>query len=367
MPPDSKPASGSSVPAARGGELKRIRVLLTILAAVAVISCLYLARGFLVPLALSLFFAMLLAPLVNLLRRLHVPRAVGAGIVMLVLIGVIAAIVNTTMEPARDWLERSPSVIREIERKIRPLQRVATSIDEVAAHAERVAEGGPAPKNTVAAVAPRKSVLLIRTPAMIVTVVGTFFLTFFLLAWGPTLLRKIAGGAEHPTAERAVQVLESAQHEIAQYLGTVAVINVCLGIATAGLTAAFGLPTPMLWGVLAATLNFIPYAGSAVTLCVITMVALLTQPGLGPGRRRRLVLPRHCDHRRSVGSAARGRPASLIESAARVRRALVLGVAVGSGRHAAGHSLTAGYEGSKLPGAGDGAHRPHPEPKRRAQ
>jgi len=270
------------VPAARGGELKRIRVLLTILAAVAVISCLYLARGFLVPLALSLFFAMLLAPLVNLLRRLHVPRPLGAGIVMLVLIGVIAAIVNTTMEPARDWLERSPSVIREIERKIRPLQRVATSIDEVAAHAERVAEGGPAPKNTVAAVAPRKSVLLIRTPAMIVTVVGTFFLTFFLLAWGPTLLRKIAGGAEHPTAERAVQVLESAQHEIAQYLGTVAVINVCLGIATAGLTAAFGLPTPMLWGVLAATLNFIPYAGSAVTLCVITMVALLTQPGLGP-------------------------------------------------------------------------------------
>ena len=123
---------------------------------------------------------------------------------------------------------------------------------------------------------------MIRTPAMLVTIVGSFFLTFFLLAWSPTLLAKIAGGANHPHAERAVQVLNSAQHEIAQYLGTVAIINVALGLATAGITAAFGLPTPMLWGVLAATLNFIPYAGSAVTLVVVTIVALLTQEGMGP-------------------------------------------------------------------------------------
>ncbi len=124
--------------------------------------------------------------------------------------------------------------------------------------------------------------LLFRTPGMLVTLVGSFFLTFFLLAWGPRLIARVAGGANHPHAERAVHVLNSAQHEIAQYLGTVAIINVALGLATAGITAAFGLPTPMLWGVLAATLNFIPYAGSAVTLVVITIVALLTQEGIGP-------------------------------------------------------------------------------------
>ncbi|HEU4530709.1 MAG TPA: AI-2E family transporter [Steroidobacteraceae bacterium] len=266
----------------RSGDLRHVRTLLTILAVLAVLAALHAGRGFLIPIALSLFFASLLAPAVRRLRIWRVPRPLGAGLVMLLMLASVVGVVEMTVEPGRQWLERAPTVLREIERKIRPLQRMATRLDEVAAHAERVAEGTQSGQRTQTTAPARKSMLLFRTPAMLVTVVGSFFLTFFLLAWGPTLVAKIAGGANHPHTERAVQVLDSAQHEIAQYLGTVAIINVGLGLATAGITAAFGLPTPMLWGVLAGTLNFIPYAGSAVTLVVVTIVALLTQDGIGP-------------------------------------------------------------------------------------
>jgi predicted PurR-regulated permease PerM len=264
-----------------GAEWRRNRILLVIIAVLAVLASLHVARGLLIPIALSFFFAALLSPLVNRLRRWRVPRVVGAGLVLLVMVGTVAGLIDSTVDPAREWLNRAPGVLREIERKIRPLQKVAVQLDAVAAHAERVADGSDASQASVAA-PPRRQMLLLQTPAMAVTVAGTFFLTFFLLAWGPPLLAKIAGGVNDPRADRALRIVETAQQEIAQYLGTIAIINVCLGLATFGITMAFGLPTPMLWGVLAATLNFIPYAGSAVTLAVITIVALLTQDGVGP-------------------------------------------------------------------------------------
>ena len=60
-----------------------------------------------------------------------------------------------------------------------------------------------------------------------------------------------------------------------------ALLNVCVGCATAGAMTACGMPTPILWGVLAAVLNFIPYAGPATTLVVLTLVAFVTFDGLG--------------------------------------------------------------------------------------
>lgn len=256
-------------------------MLLFLLAALAILVTLRFARDLLIPLAIALFLAMIFAPIVNRLRGWHVPRALAAALVMVLVIGSLGAIIDATVDPAREWLNRAPGVLREIERKIRPLQRVATQIDAVASHAERVAEGGPSKVDL--APMPRKTALIWQTPKVMITVFGTFFLTFFLLAWGPALLGAIAGGAHLPRAERAIGILAAAQRETVQYLGTVAIINAGLGLATAGMTAAFGLPTPWLWGLLAALLNFVPYAGSAVTLVVLTIVALLTREGLAPG------------------------------------------------------------------------------------
>ena len=39
---------------------------------------------------------------------------------------------------------------------------------------------------------------------------------------------------------------------------------------------ALGIPNPLLWGVLAGVLNFIPYVGSATTLIVLAVVALVS-------------------------------------------------------------------------------------------
>jgi predicted PurR-regulated permease PerM len=53
-------------------------------------------------------------------------------------------------------------------------------------------------------------------------------------------------------------------------------INIGLGCATAGAMMACGMPTPYLWGIMAGVLNFIPYAGAATTLTILTVVAFVT-------------------------------------------------------------------------------------------
>src|SRR3546814_2931361 len=61
------------------------------------------------------------------------------------------------------------------------------------------------------------------------------------------------------------------QIEVSRYLFTITAINVGLGGATAAAMAMLGLPDPLLWGVLAAILNFIPYAGPILTVGAILL------------------------------------------------------------------------------------------------
>ena len=78
-----------------------------------------------------------------------------------------------------------------------------------------------------------------------------------------------------------LNIIEKVRAEVGHFYLTTALINLGLGLATGGAMWAWGMPTPYLWGALAALLNFIPYAGSATTLLVITLVAIISFDTLG--------------------------------------------------------------------------------------
>jgi predicted PurR-regulated permease PerM len=65
------------------------------------------------------------------------------------------------------------------------------------------------------------------------------------------------------------------------YFGTFTIVNVCLGVATATLAWLVGLPNPLLWGALAAVLNYLPYIGPALVIGTLGVAGLLTFPTLG--------------------------------------------------------------------------------------
>jgi predicted PurR-regulated permease PerM len=66
------------------------------------------------------------------------------------------------------------------------------------------------------------------------------------------------------------------QRNVSRYLATITVINTVLGILVALTMYLLNMPNPVLWGVMVAVLNFIPYIGVLVSIVVVTFVGLLT-------------------------------------------------------------------------------------------
>jgi predicted PurR-regulated permease PerM len=78
-----------------------------------------------------------------------------------------------------------------------------------------------------------------------------------------------------------LRTLSDIDEHMTAYFGTFTVVNFCLGVVTVALTWIVGLPNPLLWGVLAAVLNYIPYIGPAIVTATLAVVGLLTYPSLG--------------------------------------------------------------------------------------
>jgi predicted PurR-regulated permease PerM len=110
----------------------------------------------------------------------------------------------------------------------------------------------------------------------------TMVLLLFLLSSGTLFYEKLV--AIMPTLsdkKKALRVVYDIESEVSRYLLTISFINVCVGAVVAAAMAATGMPNPVLWGVAAAILNFIPYLGALAGLAMIAIVSLLSFSTLG--------------------------------------------------------------------------------------
>jgi predicted PurR-regulated permease PerM len=87
--------------------------------------------------------------------------------------------------------------------------------------------------------------------------------------------------SDRETRLATLRTLSDIDEHMTIYFGTFTIINACLGLVTVVLTWIVGLPNPLLWGVLAAVLNYIPYIGPAIVTATLAVVGLLTYPTLG--------------------------------------------------------------------------------------
>lgn len=248
------------------------------LAITAVIAGLYFGQQAFIPIALAILVALLLSGIVETLHRYRVPRMVGATLILSVLIAGVGAAINAVWEPAQEWLASAPNTLMIIERKLRPLESFVRRIDSVTARAGKLAsptQQGAAPATPSTS---RTSVsVLAETRDIAVTAATVVILALLLLIGGaPMAARMCAAFVSESRVSEALSTIGAVRKRVARYYGTIALINLGLGIATSLAMTLLKMPNPLLWGVMAAVLNFIPYAGSATTLAVLTIVAFVT-------------------------------------------------------------------------------------------
>ena len=244
---------------------------------------LYFAQAAFIPVALALLFALVLSIPVEALHRKGLPRSLSAVLILLVFVGLLAGAINLLWAPASKWLVSAPSTVQTIERKLGPAARVIRRINTVVERATHITDGAPSSRTpAVAAPAPSAPRFITETPAMLVSAVTVAILMLFMLAGGqPMLARMTTALASDAQASRVMTIIGAVRHELSRYYATLALINLGLGLATSLMMWLFGMPNPLLWGALAAVLNFIPYAGSATTLVVLTVVAFVSYEGAG--------------------------------------------------------------------------------------
>jgi len=260
-----------------------LRKAVILLSFLAVGTVLYFAQSVFIPVAVALFLALLLSPAVDRLQRWRLPRGLAVAVVMLVVFAAAGAAINAIWNPAADWLARAPQTMREIDPRLKPLREMFARVDEVAERAGRLTQV-PTPvaiKPAILTPTPERSRAFAFTKSVIesLTVVP---LTLFLLLGGPPLLARMGASlAGNEASVRTLRLTEAIRYEVGRYFGTIALINLGLGIATAIAMWALGMPNAILWGVVAGVLNFVPYVGPIAAGLIFAVAALVTFDSLG--------------------------------------------------------------------------------------
>ena len=239
---------------------------------------LYEAHVAFVPIALALLLALILSSPVEALHRWGVPRAVSALLLLIAVLALIGAAIDMLSTPAQHWFASAPQTLQTIKQRITPMARFMQHLDDLRGSADALGATRTPPHPAVLAPPSTGPELLLgATRHALVGSVTVVIVTLFLLTGGPPMMaRMTAAFVDHLHAGHVLHLIEKVRAEVGRFYFTTALINVGLGCATAGIMFAWGMPNPILWGTMAALLNFIPYAGSGTTLLVISIVAIVS-------------------------------------------------------------------------------------------
>ena len=258
-------------------------IALTGLFVLAVFYTMYFMRALLLPLVLALLLSYLLAPLVRLLGRIHLKPAFGAALVLLSLVGLVIYGISRLAEPAAGWLEKAPYSLQQIKQKLLPLKKPMEKVAQASGEIDKLTTSDETQAKTVVVKHNAMAdAFLTQTPEFIASGVVMFILLYFLLAYdGVFLMKLIKVIPRLADKKRAVSIVREIETQISRYLLTVTLINIGLGTAVGLTVHLLGLRNPIMWGVLVATLNFVPYLGALTGIICMTLGAVLSFDSLG--------------------------------------------------------------------------------------
>jgi predicted PurR-regulated permease PerM len=252
-----------------------------VLALLALVGGLYLARAFVVPLLIGILASYALHPVVDALQRWRMPRSVGAALVLATIVGSLSWLAFSMSSDAEALIEKLPEAARKLRHDLSSarsgtpsaLQNMQAAAHEIEGAASDASAQTRARRPAAAAQASEPTWLRDYTmaqSALLVTVAAqtpiVLLLTYFLLASGEHFRRKLLQlvGPSLSRKKDAVRILEEINVQVQRYLLATLATNVLLGTVTWLVFLALGLDQAGVWGVAAGVFHFIPYLGPAL-------------------------------------------------------------------------------------------------------
>ncbi len=255
------------------------------------VAFLYFARPVILPICLACVAGMTLKPLIRWLSCCHIPPALSAAVVLGLLVAAVGVGFFQLGRPALTWVNEAPQHMTELRQRVLKLfpraerfSAAAAAVDNLGAtDMEKAAAQEKTPTLEVKESRGTGSILN-WTGTLLAGLGETLVLAYLLLASGDLFLQKLVHVM--PTLsdkKRAVEVNREIQQNISNYLFSVSLINIGLGILVSTGLYGMGIPNAAMWGILVAILNFVPYFGPVAGVILLAAVGLLTFDTLWTG------------------------------------------------------------------------------------
>jgi predicted PurR-regulated permease PerM len=236
----------------------------------------YAAAEIILPIIVAFVLMLVLQPVVRFLQRWHVPRGLAAACIIIMLFGAVGGLVTVLTAPAVGWTDKLPTALPKLQQRLSFLSRPIVEVQKLVSRAENLAPGSDKEPIPVAVQGNRLTDrLLSGTRSVVSGLLETILVLFFLLIAGDTFLRRLVEVLPNFRNKRqAVDIAQHIESDIAAYLVTITTMNACVGVATGIVAAACGLGDPLLWGVVAFLLNYVPILGPMIGVIVFLLVGL---------------------------------------------------------------------------------------------
>jgi len=279
------PAERIAVAAARATPVQIVLIVL------GTITFLYFARPVVLPVFLACVAGMTLKPLIRWSSCCHIPPAISAAIVLCFLVGAVGVGFFQLGRPALTWVNEAPQHMTDLRQRVQNMfpriarfNLAAAAVNNLGATEQEKKEQQEKTPTVEVKDNRGTSSILNWTGTLLVGIGETLVLVYLLLASGDLFLQKLV--RVMPTLhdkKSAVEISHEIQQNISNYLFSVSLINIGLGIVVGGGLYFMGVPNAAMWGMLVAVLNFVPYFGPVAGVIVLGTVGLLTFDTLWQG------------------------------------------------------------------------------------
>jgi predicted PurR-regulated permease PerM len=239
-------------------------------------ACLYVARPVLLPVVAAMVIGTTLAPIVKAAARYRASPWLTTAVLALILLAVVGTAATSLAKPITDWVARAPEIGAALREKLYVLDRPLAALREL--HDALLSTGGPSVAVETSQLGMVTPVVAFLTPAVLQLVLFFVTLIFFLGTQIDFRRYVVSFFATREGKLRFIRITSDIEQHLGEYLVTVTIINFCLGAAVALGAWLFGLPSPLLFGFVAAVLNYIPYLGAGCTTLILFAVGLVSFP-----------------------------------------------------------------------------------------
>ena len=280
-----------------------IHGLLTLAVSVVVLTALYVGREVFLPMTLAILLAFVIAPFMELLRRLHLSRVPSVILSMLVVLGILGSLGSIIGYQLAGLASDLPRYQTTIKAKMSSLHegalgRLPEIIRSIGTEFQRAVKEPPAPPETAPQAGPAEPSPLpvevhepnatplemaqsILVPAVkpLATLGIVLVVLIFILLQREDLRDRMIRLFGANDLHRTTLAMDDAARRLSRYFLLQLGLNATFGAFIAIGLWAIGVPSPLLWGIFTALMRFVPYIGSLIAALLPIGLAAAVDPG----------------------------------------------------------------------------------------